>query len=138
MMTPAAARAVLSWLALAALFMPFSSPNVIATVYDVVVPEVRSTAQAVGTSWRTSGRWRRRPAGFLSIRYGRVRPSCGPASPPVAVFCLLPGALFTIEHDIRHLRKQMSDQPPASRLEPRPAPGEPFFALRKPGIRGEM
>ena len=33
---------------LTALFMPLSSANVIATVYDVTVPEVRSTAQAVG------------------------------------------------------------------------------------------
>src|SRR5512138_1381863 len=32
---------------LTALFMPLSSPNVIATVYDITVPEVRSTAQAV-------------------------------------------------------------------------------------------
>jgi MFS transporter, Spinster family, sphingosine-1-phosphate transporter len=31
---------------LTAIFMPLSSPNVIATVYDVTVPEVRSTAQA--------------------------------------------------------------------------------------------
>ena len=30
---------------LTAVFMPFSSPNVIATVYDVTMPEVRSTAQ---------------------------------------------------------------------------------------------
>ncbi|MEN9562428.1 MAG: hypothetical protein RIR73_672, partial [Chloroflexota bacterium] len=32
---------------LTAVFMPLSSANVIATVYDVTVPEVRSTAQAV-------------------------------------------------------------------------------------------
>ncbi len=30
-----------------AIFIPFASPNVIATVYDVTVPEVRSTANAV-------------------------------------------------------------------------------------------
>jgi MFS family permease len=30
-----------------ALFVPFSSPNVVATVYDVTLPEVRSTAAAV-------------------------------------------------------------------------------------------
>jgi MFS family permease len=34
-------------LAATALFMPFSSPNIIATVYDVTLPEVRSTAYAV-------------------------------------------------------------------------------------------
>ena len=30
-----------------ALFMPFASPNVISTVYDVTLPEVRSTAVSV-------------------------------------------------------------------------------------------
>ncbi len=30
-----------------ALFMPFSSPNVVSTVYDITLPEVRSTALAV-------------------------------------------------------------------------------------------
>jgi MFS family permease len=30
-----------------ALFMPFSSPNVISTVYDITLPEVRSTALAI-------------------------------------------------------------------------------------------
>jgi beta-lactamase regulating signal transducer with metallopeptidase domain len=32
---------------LTALFIPFSSPNVISTVYDITLPEVRSTALAV-------------------------------------------------------------------------------------------
>ena len=31
-------------LGLTAFFMPFASPNVISTVYDVTLPEVRSTA----------------------------------------------------------------------------------------------
>jgi MFS family permease len=34
-------------LALTALFIPFSAPNVVATVYDITVPEVRSTALAI-------------------------------------------------------------------------------------------
>lgn len=34
-------------LGLTALFMPFASPNVISTVYDVTLPEVRSTAVSV-------------------------------------------------------------------------------------------
>ncbi len=34
-------------LSITALFIPFSAPNVIATVYDVTLPEVRSTAAAV-------------------------------------------------------------------------------------------
>ncbi len=37
----------LALLCLTALLIPFSSPNVISTVYDITVPEVRSTALAV-------------------------------------------------------------------------------------------
>lgn len=45
--TPVEARTTfLILMSLTAIFMPLSSPNVIATVYDVTVPEVRSTAQA--------------------------------------------------------------------------------------------
>ena len=35
------------FMCLTAIFMPLSSPNVIYTVYDITMPEVRSTAQAV-------------------------------------------------------------------------------------------
>jgi predicted MFS family arabinose efflux permease len=34
-------------LALTALFIPFAAPNVISTVYDVTLPEVRSTAMSI-------------------------------------------------------------------------------------------
>jgi len=34
-------------LLLTALFMPFSSPNIVPTIFDVTLPEVRSTANAV-------------------------------------------------------------------------------------------
>jgi MFS family permease len=34
-------------LGLTAVFIPFASPNVISTVYDIALPEVRSTALAV-------------------------------------------------------------------------------------------
>ncbi len=42
-------------LCLAALFMPLASPNVIATVYDITVPEVRSTALAIQYFIENSG-----------------------------------------------------------------------------------
>jgi MFS transporter, Spinster family, sphingosine-1-phosphate transporter len=38
-----------------ALFMPFASPNVISTVYDVTLPEVRSTANAVESLIENTG-----------------------------------------------------------------------------------
>jgi MFS family permease len=44
---PADQGLFLLMLALTALFIPFAAPNVIATVYDVTLPEVRSTALAV-------------------------------------------------------------------------------------------
>jgi MFS family permease len=43
------------YLILTALFMPFASPNVIATVYDVSLPEVRSTALAVENFIESAG-----------------------------------------------------------------------------------
>jgi MFS family permease len=42
-------------LMLTALFMPFAAPNVIATVYDVSLPEVRSTALAVENFIESAG-----------------------------------------------------------------------------------
>jgi MFS family permease len=43
------------YLILTALFMPFAAPNVIATVYDVSLPEVRSTALAVENFIESAG-----------------------------------------------------------------------------------
>jgi MFS family permease len=42
-------------LILTALFMPFAAPNVIATVYDISLPEVRSTALAVENFIESAG-----------------------------------------------------------------------------------
>ena len=38
-----------------ALFMPFSFPNIISTIYDVTLPEVRSTANAIQNFIETIG-----------------------------------------------------------------------------------
>ncbi len=45
----------LAALCLAALFVPFASPNVVSTVYDVTLPEVRSTAMAIQSFIEESG-----------------------------------------------------------------------------------
>ncbi|MCX6033215.1 MAG: MFS transporter [Chloroflexi bacterium] len=42
-------------LSLTALFIPFAGPNVISTVYDVTLPEVRSTAQSVQSFIESGG-----------------------------------------------------------------------------------
>ena len=58
---------------LTAVFMPLSSANVIATVYDVTVPEIRSTAQAIEYFFENGG------GGFRPASYGvhcaRLRPA---------------------------------------------------------------
>jgi predicted MFS family arabinose efflux permease len=42
-------------LAITALFIPFAASNVLATIFDVTLPEVRSTAQAVGSFFESAG-----------------------------------------------------------------------------------
>jgi fucose permease len=43
------------FLSLTALFMPFATANVIASVYDITLPEVRSTAIAVQSFFESAG-----------------------------------------------------------------------------------
>ena len=100
------------WMCLTAVFMPLSSPNVIATVYDVTVPEVRSTAQAVEYFVENTG------AAFAPAVTGIVAESMG-LSNAILVMCITAwiicfflylGALFTIEHDTHQLRSQMAQR----------------------------
>ena len=97
---------------LTALFMPLSSPNVIATVYDVTVPEVRSTAQAVEYFVENTG------AALAPALTGIVAEAIGLSS-AILVMCvtawilcffLYLGALFTIDHDTQTLRAQMAER----------------------------
>ena len=97
---------------LTAVFMPLSSPNVIATVYDVTVPEVRSTAQAVEYFVENTG------AAFAPAITGLLADAIG-LSTAIIIMCitawiicffLYMGALFTIDHDTQHLRNQMAER----------------------------
>lgn len=97
---------------LTALFMPLSSSNVIATVYDVTVPEVRSTAQAVEYFVENTG------AAFAPALTGIFAEAMG-LSTAILVICITAwiicfflylGALFTIDHDTHTLRTQMADR----------------------------
>lgn len=100
------------FMCLTALFMPLSSANVIATVYDVTVPEVRSTAQAVEYFVENAG------AAFAPIITGVIADAvdlktailliCTVAWGLCFVFYL--GALFTVDHDIHVLRSQMAER----------------------------
>jgi len=100
------------FMCLTALFMPLSSPNVIATVYDITVPEVRSTAQSVEYFIENTG------AALAPALTGIVAEAIG-LSTAIVVMCvsawvvcflLYLGALLTIDHDIHALRTEMAER----------------------------
>jgi MFS family permease len=92
-----------------AIFMPLSSPNVIATVYDVTVPEVRSTAQAVEYFVENFGAAAAPAlAGYIATVYNlqtAILWIC--ISAWILCFFFYLGAIFTIDHDVHSLRAQM-------------------------------
>jgi len=111
MTTPIEARTqFFVFMCLTAIFMPLSSANVIATVYDITVPEVRSTAQATEYFVENTG------AAFAPAITGILAEAIG-LSTAITVLCLTAwilcfllymGALFFIDGDIKTLRNQMA------------------------------
>jgi MFS family permease len=107
------------FMALTAIFMPLSSPNVISTVYDVVVPEVRSTAQSVEYFIENSG------AAFAPILAGIISDAfnMGTAilwisiSAWLVCFVVYMGALFFIDGDIAALRTEMAERAAAEKVK---------------------
>jgi len=98
---------------LTAAFMPLSSANVIATVYDVTVPEVRSTAQAIEYFVENSG------AVAAPALTGALIVATQDKTFSILLICITAwvlcffiylGALFTIDHDAQHLRAQMAER----------------------------
>jgi MFS family permease len=96
-----------------ALFMPLSSANVIATVYDVTVPEVRSTAQAIEYFVENSG------AVAAPALTGAIIVASGDRTLAILGICVAAwllcfifylGALFTIDKDTNALRTQMAER----------------------------
>jgi MFS transporter, Spinster family, sphingosine-1-phosphate transporter len=111
MSTPAQDKTVFFiWMSLTAIFMPLSSPNVVATVYDITVPEVRSTAQAVEYFVENIGAaFAPILAGVFSVLYGKgnaILWICMIAWGLCFIFYL--GAILTVDGDIRTLRSQMA------------------------------
>lgn len=100
------------FMALTALFMPFSSPNVLSTIFDITAPEVRSTAQSVEYFVENSG------AALAPILAGIVADATTTqnailticVSAWVLCFLLYLGALFFIDGDIKTLRAQMAER----------------------------
>lgn len=95
---------------LTAVFMPLSSPNVIATVYDVTMPEVRSTAQAVEYFIENFGAaLAPLVAGIIADAYDlqtSILFLC--IATWILCFFFYLGALLFIDKDIHDLRTQMS------------------------------
>jgi len=95
---------------LTALFMPLSSANVIATVYDVTVPEVRSTAQAVEYFIENAG------AITAPLLTGIIADALNMQTAILLIctiawglcFLFYLGAIFTIDKDSHDLRNQMA------------------------------
>ena len=98
---------------LTAIFMPLSSANVIATVYDVTVPEVRSTAQSVEYFFENIG------AAFAPLITGELAASALGLTNTIITLCIgawllcflfYLGAIFTIDKDTHDLRAQMAER----------------------------
>jgi MFS family permease len=101
------------FMCLTAIFMPLSSANVIATVYDVTVPEVRSTAQAMEYFVENSG------AVTAPALTGAIIVASGDKTFAILSICIIAwllcfffylGALLTIDKDTNALRAQMAQR----------------------------
>jgi MFS family permease len=104
-------------LMITALFIPFASANVISTVHDVTLPEVRSTALAVHYFIENAG------AALAPLLAGliAVRSSLGRAillicvSAWVICSVLLAFAAYLVPRDIESLRQAMRERAEAER-----------------------
>ncbi len=95
---------------LTAVFIPFASPNVTSTVYDVTLPEVRSTAQATASFIESAGS-ALAPliAGIIadmSSLHNAILILC--ISTWMLCFLFFLGTTYFIPHDIATLRRQLS------------------------------
>jgi MFS family permease len=104
---------------LTAIFMPLSSPNVIATIFDVTTPEVRSTTQAVEYFVENSG------AALAPLLAGIVADATNLKTAILWIcisawllcFVIYLGALFFIPHDVRALRAEMQRRADSERAK---------------------
>ncbi|OGO26704.1 MAG: MFS transporter [Chloroflexi bacterium RBG_16_52_11] len=100
-----------------ALFIPFASPNVIATVYDITLPEIRSTALSIQYFIEDGG------AAIAPLLAGIIAKSYS-LETAILVICVsawLLGAFFLaftaylVPRDIQTLRTQMRDRAEAEK-----------------------
>ena len=97
---------------LTALFMPFPSPNIISTIYDVTLPEVRSTANAVQNFIESIGS----AAAPLIAGIIADATSVGNAILVISLsswalcFLFILGAILLIPRDIKTMHQQLADR----------------------------
>jgi MFS family permease len=100
-------------MSLTALFMPFSSPNVTSTVFDITLPEVRSSAQAVEYFVENSG------AALAPTIAGAIAFAAGSKQFAIMTVCisawvlcffLYLGALFFVDKDVKSLHAQLKER----------------------------
>ncbi len=104
---------------LTALVMPWAAPNVVATIHDVTLPEVRSTAQSLEYFVENFG------AATAPALAGWIadRTSMGTAILSVSTLgwfiggILFLGAVLTVEQDVRFLRQTLAQRAQAARRE---------------------
>ena len=104
-------------LCITALFMPFSAPNVIASVYDMTLPEVRSTAAAIQYFIESAGA-ATAPllAGIIAVN-SSLKSAILLISTSTWLICalVLAGAAYFAPRDIQTLRDQLQQR--AAQLE---------------------
>ena len=99
-------------LAITALFIPFASPNVVSTVYDITLPEIRSTALAVESFIESAG------AALAPLMTGIIADKtsiqdamlwiCLTAWGLCGIFFII--CAFLIPHDVETLRGQLRER----------------------------
>jgi len=104
-------------LIITALFIPFASPNVISTVYDITLPEVRSTALAIQYFIENAGA-ALAPllAGLIAVRsslHQAILIIC--VSAWVICSLLLAVTAYLVPQDIQTLRRQLRERAQAER-----------------------
>jgi len=109
--TPAESRIVfLILMSISAIFMPFSAPNVVATIFDITPPEIRSSAHAIEYFIENSG------AALAPVIAGAIAVSTTKQNAILTIcisswvlcFLLYLGTLFFVDKDIKTLRKQLA------------------------------
>lgn len=99
-------------LAITALFIPFASPNVVSTMVEITLPEIRSTAQAVESFIESGG------AALAPLMTGIIAEATSIKN-AMLLICITAWALcgfffiitaFFVPKDIRDLRQQLTER----------------------------